>query len=169
MLVSGAYNIPVVSLRFFNVYGPGQSFESWYSDVMSGFIFRLISKQSPLVLEDGNQLRDFIYVSDAVKACRMALGLPATDGEIINVGSREPRTILSLAQYFADVLDSEQIVPLVAERYRFKEARHCYADISRAGKLLGFQPQIEIEQGIGKTIAWLWDPSLINEIKRQLN
>ncbi|WP_057937813.1 NAD-dependent epimerase/dehydratase family protein [Algoriphagus resistens] len=169
MLVSEAYNIPVVSLRFFNVYGPGQSFESRYSDVMSGFVSRFINKQSPLVLEDGNQLRDFIYISDAVKACRLALELPTADGEIINVGSGEPRTILSLAQYFTDALDSGQTVPLVTEQYRFKEARHCFADISKAEKLLGFQPEIEIEQGIGKAIAWLEDPALINEIKRQLD
>lgn len=169
MLVGEAYNIPVVSLRFFNVYGPGQSFESRYSDVLSGFISRFLNGQPPLVFEDGNQIRDFLYISDAVRVCQLALEKPSANGHIINVGSGIPRTILSLAQHFTRLLDPANTYPVITEQFRFKEARHSFADVSKLYELLGFEPRVSIEEGIQKTIAWLEDPSLVNELKKQLH
>ena len=73
LMVGGAYDIPTVALRFFNVYGPHQALSNPYSGVLAIFAARLLNDRPPLIFEDGEQRRDFVYAGDVAEACRLAL------------------------------------------------------------------------------------------------
>jgi len=166
-MIGSAYTIPVCSLRYFNIYGPGQAFESCYSQEIADFTSRLLSRKTPLVQEDGHQLRDFIYISDAVKISLLALENDSTNGKIINVGSGKPRSILSLAQYFTQ-LNNYDLFPVITENYKVGEPRHCFADVNLLCELLGYRPQVSLEEGVEKMIGWFEDPKLLSSLKNVL-
>src|SRR5205823_12437138 len=103
-LITGkAYSIPTVALRFFNVFGPRQALSNPYTGVLAIFAARLLNRRSPLVFEDGRQRRDFVHVRDVARACAQALETPRGIGDVFNVGSGQSRTILSIAEDFAQV------------------------------------------------------------------
>ena len=104
LLVGGAYNIPTVALRFFNVYGPNQALSNPYSGVLAIFAARLLNDRPPLIFEDGEQRRDFVYVEDVAEACRLALTCDAAVGRAFNIGSGRAVTINKVARLLSDAL-----------------------------------------------------------------
>ncbi|MEW6212131.1 MAG: NAD-dependent epimerase/dehydratase family protein [Acidobacteriota bacterium] len=154
-LVTGrAYSIPTVALRYFNVYGTRQALSNPYTGVCAIFSARLLNDQPPVIFEDGLQTRDLTHVSDIVQANLKALETDAADYRAINVGTGRATSIKDVARLLARGL-GKSIEPDVVGRYREGDIRHCFADISRARQLLGYEPKIAIEQGVAELIDWV--------------
>jgi dTDP-L-rhamnose 4-epimerase len=155
-LITGrAYGIPTVALRFFNVYGPRQALSNPYTGVLAIFASRLLNDKQPLIFEDGLQQRDFVSVHDVARACRLALETPEVAGGVFNVGSGQAITVREVAAHVAEVLGKPHLRPEVTGRYRMGDVRHCFADISLARKVLGYEPQVSFHQGLGELAGWL--------------
>ena len=154
LVVGRAYNIPTVALRFFNVYGPGQALSNPYTGVAAIFSSRLLNRQSPLIFEDGGQSRDFIHVRDLVQGLLLALERDEADYQAVNLGTGRPRTVLEIADILAETL-GVPIPATLAQKYRAGDIRHCFADISKAQRLLGFAPQVDFADGIRELVDWV--------------
>jgi dTDP-L-rhamnose 4-epimerase len=148
------YQFPVVCLRLFNVYGPRQSLSNPYTGVLAIFLSRLLADQAPLVYEDGRQTRDFVSVHDVVEAAALALASEAAIGQIVNIGSGEPRSIADCARQLAQLLGRPGLEPTITGKFRRGDIRHCTADVTRAGRLLGYRVGVSWEQGLAELIRW---------------
>jgi dTDP-L-rhamnose 4-epimerase len=154
-----AYGISTIALRFFNVYGTRQALSNPYTGVMAIFSSRILNNRAPLVNEDGRQNRDFIYVKDVALACRLALESEDSSGCVFNVGSGTSNTIGKLARDLARYLGREELEPEITGRYRVGDIRHCFADISRSRRILGFKPRFSLEAGLAEMLDWLAEQS----------
>jgi dTDP-L-rhamnose 4-epimerase len=154
LIFGDAYGIPTVALRFFNTYGTRQALSNPYTGVLAIFASRLLNGKPPLVFEDGRQRRDFVAVSDVVRACRLALENDGADGHAVNVGTGRDVSVLEVADKLARVLGVEAEAELT-EKFRAGDIRHCFADVRLARDLLGYEPRIELEQGMAELAEWL--------------
>ena len=155
-LMSGrAYGIPAVALRFFNVYGPRQALSNPYTGVLAIFASRLMNGNRPLLFEDGLQMRDFVNVRDVARACRLALETEGAAGGAFNVGSGLAFTVREVAGALGAAVGKQQIEPEVTGKYRMGDIRHCFADISLARQVLGYQPEVSFEAGLAELCEWL--------------
>ena len=155
MMIASAYGVEAVALRLFNVFGPGQALSNPYTGVLAIFAGRLLAGEPPLVFEDGLQRRDFVHVGDAAHAFRLAMDEPAAAGEIVNIGSGVSHTVLDVARALAKALGRDDIEPQVLHRSRTGDIRHCFADIDKARRLLGFEPQHQLEHALGDLVVWV--------------
>ena len=155
LIYGRTYGLPVTALRFFNIYGTRQALSNPYTGVAAIFAARLINNQAPLVFEDGQQMRDFVSVHDIVRANLLAMERGPSDGEVINIGSGQPITIRAVAEILAQALGKPELEPVITERYRAGDIRHCFADLTRARTLLGYEPRVTHEQGFTELAAWL--------------
>lgn len=155
LMIGAAYKIPTTALRFFNIYGPRQALSNPYTGVLAIFSARYLNNRPPLIFEDGYQRRDFVSVHDVAQACHLALESSNADGEVFNVGSGENYSILDIAGKLAKVLYKTDIAPEFSGEYRVGDIRHCFADISKARNLLGYQPKVGLEQGLDELATWL--------------
>jgi dTDP-L-rhamnose 4-epimerase len=153
LLIGKAYGIPTVALRFFNVYGTRQSLSNPYTGVLAIFASRLLNNNSPLIYEDGNQKRDFVSVLDIAQASIKALETEAKD-DVFNIGSGHSYTINEIAHKISSVLEKD-IIPEVVGKYRVGDIRHCFADISKAKAVLGYEPQVSLKDGLTELAEWL--------------
>ena len=154
LVVGQSYGIPTLALRFFNVYGPGQSLQNPYTGVVAIFASRLLAGEAPLIFEDGMQTRDFIHVLDVVNACIRALESDAA-GIALNIGIGCPISVLQLAEKLRSILGGPE--PCVLNRYRVGDIRHCVADVSRAEQVLGWKASISLDEGLRDLVAWFRD------------
>jgi len=155
MVIGRAYGIPTVALRFFNVYGTRQALSNPYTGVLAIFASRLLNNRPPLIFEDGLQRRDFVSVHDVAQACRLAMEVEDAAGEVFNIGSGRNYTIREIAEELARVLGKTHIEPEITGKYRSGDIRHCFADISKARGLLGYEPRVTLEKGLTELMAWL--------------
>lgn len=155
LLFGRAYAIPTVALRFFNVYGPRQALSNPYTGVLAIFASRLLNGNAPLIFEDGYQQRDFVSVHDIAQACRLALEVPEAAGGVFNIGSGRAVTVREVAAAIAEVMGRPHIRPEVAGKYRVGDVRHCFADITLARKVLGYEPGVSFHQGLTELAEWL--------------
>jgi len=155
LLIGKAYDIPAVALRFFNVYGTRQALSNPYTGVLAIFAARLLNGRPPTVFEDGAQRRDFVHVSDVARACRLAIESSMAVGHVINIGSGRSVTITEIGAKLAAVMGRPDLAPEVTGRYRVGDIRHCFADVSLARRLLGFEPQVDLAQGLAELVTWL--------------
>jgi dTDP-L-rhamnose 4-epimerase len=155
LLFGEAYQVPTVALRFFNIYGPYQALSNPYTGVLAIFASRLLNDRPPLIFEDGEQRRDFVSVHDVARACELALTSDAAAGRVVNVGSGQSVSVNEIARRLARVVGREDIVPEVTGKYRVGDIRHCFADITLAGDLLGFTPQVAMDDGLAELAGWL--------------
>ena len=146
------YGLETATIRYFNVFGPRQDPSSPYSGVISLFIRALVEGRQPTIYGDGEQTRDFTYVANVVDGVLRACTAPDASGEVINVatGGR-----ISLNQLFDALkgLTGADVSPLYAEP-RAGDVRDSQADISKARRLLGYQPLVALDQGLEQTVAW---------------
>lgn len=152
--VGAAYGIPSVALRFFNIYGPRQALSNPYTGVAAIFASRLLNGEPPLVYEDGEQRRDFVSVHDIVQALLLAGEADAAVGRAINVGSGRAVTVREVGETLAEALGSP-LRPRVTGQCRLGDIRHCYADVSLARELLGYEPRVTFEAGMAELVGWL--------------
>jgi dTDP-L-rhamnose 4-epimerase len=154
LLFGRTYSLPVVALRYFNIYGPRQALSNPYTGVAANFASRLLNGNAPLVFEDGRQMRDFVSVEDAVQAAILAMESSAAGGRAVNIGSGEPISIREVAAKLALALPTS-VAAEMTEKYRSGDVRHCFADISLARRLLGYVPRVSFAQGVDKLVSWL--------------
>jgi len=147
------YGLETVSLRYFNVFGPRQDPTSQYSAVIPRFIHAALSGTSPVIYGDGEQSRDFAYVQNAVEASLLACTAPSVAGETINVGCGQRVTLNELVRMIGRLVGRE--VKPVYEAPRAGDVLHSLAGIEKAGRLLGYQPSVVLEEGLRRTIEWL--------------
>ncbi|MGH2787978.1 MAG: NAD-dependent epimerase/dehydratase family protein [Actinomycetota bacterium] len=147
------HGLSTVSLRYFNVFGPGQHPESRYAAVFPAFVSALVRGIAPEVHWDGEQSRDFTYIDDVVRANLLAAEAnEIIDGEVINIGGGRPRTV---NQVLADVSDAvgRWIDPDLKPK-RAGDVRRTHADISKADRLLGWKPESDWHEAVAATVAW---------------
>ena len=154
LLFGRTYGIPVVALRYFNIFGTRQSLSNPYTGVAAIFASRLLNGNAPLIFEDGQQMRDFVSVHDIVQANRLAMEVSAADGRAVNIGSGSSVTIQEVATALAEAMNVD-VSPQITGKYRAGDIRHCFADISNAGQWLGYQPRVSLRQGLSELVAWL--------------
>ncbi|NDU99793.1 NAD-dependent epimerase/dehydratase family protein [Pseudoroseicyclus tamaricis] len=155
LIFGEAYDIPAVALRLFNVFGAGQALSNPYTGVLANFASRLANGERPTIFEDGAQKRDFVHVEDVARAFRQALEAPGVAGECINIGSGQSYTIDRVARLLAEAMDLPDMAPEITGRFRAGDIRNCYADISKAERLLGFAPQKKLEDSLGPFVEWV--------------
>jgi dTDP-L-rhamnose 4-epimerase len=170
LVVGRAYGIPTVALRFFNAYGPFQSLSNPYTGVLAIFASRLLNRKRPMIFEDGEQLRDFVSVYDVAQACRLALEVDTAQDMVFNVGSGQSITVSEVARKLARVL-GKSIEPEITGKYRVGDIRHCFPDISRATEVLGYKPEMTLENGMRDLAGWLEQQTAqdrFNEMREEL-
>jgi dTDP-L-rhamnose 4-epimerase len=155
LTVGRAYGIETVALRFFNIFGTRQALSNPYTGVLAIFAARFLNGHSPLINEDGRQRRDFVSVYDVARAARLALEVPAAANQVFNVGSGQSYSILEVAEKMARVLGKGEIEPEIAGKCRVGDIRNCFADITRARRVLGYEPQVTLDQGLIELAQWL--------------
>lgn len=161
-----AYDLRTVALRFFNVYGARQSLSNPYTGVAAIFASRLLNGERPLVFEDGLQARDFVSVRDVVRAIERAVD-GSVGGVAVNVGTGRATTVLEVGRALARHLGAD-IEPEVTERFRLGDIRHCIADVTRARTLLGYEPTVDLDEGMQELVAWILRdrPPAVDQVRR---
>jgi UDP-glucose 4-epimerase len=150
-----AYGLPCVALRFFNVYGPRQDPKSEYAAAIPRFTTRLLAGQRPIVFGDGLQTRDFVHVSDVVRANLLAAAAPRAPGEIINVASGKSSSLIELIATLKQVIGPQaQHLEIEHQAPRAGDLRESSADISRARALLGYEPRVSLAEGLGGVVEF---------------
>ena len=156
LLYGRTYGLPVVALRYFNIYGTRQALSNPYTGVAAIFASRLLNGRAPLVFEDGQQMRDFVSVHDVVAANLLAMKSGNADGQSLNIGSGMPISIREVADSLSRALEIEMSCQITG-KHRAGDIRHCFGDISHARRLLGYEPRVRFDQGITDLVTWVRD------------
>lgn len=155
LIFGEAYDVPAVALRLFNVFGAGQALANPYTGVLANFASRLANGNAPTIFEDGEQRRDFVHVRDVARAFRLALEKPAATGQTINIGSGRSYSVAQVARMLAQAMGQPDIAPEILGKARSGDIRNCFADISRARDLLGFEPRELLEDSLAELAEWV--------------
>jgi len=150
---SRVYGMEIVSLRYFNVFGPRQDPTSQYSAVVPRFIRAIAEGEAVTVYGDGEQSRDFTYVDNVVSANLLAADAAGVSGEILNVASGASVTVNALADTVGALL--ERPVERAYEPAREADVRASWADLGEARRLLGYEPRVPFEDGLRRTADYL--------------
>ncbi len=152
VMFSRLYGLETVVLRYFNVFGPRQDPASFYSAVIPKFIAQLARGEKPTVFGDGEQSRDFTYIDNVVDANLLAAERSEPVGEVINVACGGRITLNRLLVDLRDILGVD--IPAEYGPPRAGDVRHSLADISKAHRLLGYEPGIGLREGLERTAAF---------------
>jgi len=149
------YGLETVGLRYFNVFGPHQDPSSQYSAVIPKFIKMIKDGQSPTVYGDGEQSRDFTFVQNVVHANLLACeeGLEELSGEVFNIAYGKRVTINNLVEHLNSILQTD-VKPIYADP-RPGDVKHSLANIGKARQFLGYEPEIDFEEGLRRTIEFM--------------
>ncbi len=149
---AATYPLETVALRYFNVFGPRQDPASHYAAVIPNFVTAMLNAHPPTIYGDGEQSRDFVYVSDVVEASILACTAPDAPGRVLNVAAGRRHSLLDLLDALNDILGT-RIIPHHAPA-RPGDVRHSVADVSAAASALGYQPRLGFRDGLRRTVAW---------------
>jgi len=147
-----SYGLETVVLRYFNVFGPRQNPRSQYAAVIPQWITALLEGRRPVIYGDGRQSRDFTSVDNVVHANLLAASSPTAAGRTINIAEGRSFDLLHLLDVLRQVMNVE-VEPVFAPP-RTGDVRFSRADISLAQQLLGYQPQVDFEEGLRRTVAY---------------
>jgi len=154
MLSGPILGVSTIALRYQNVYGPGQSLKNPYTGILSIFSSRMIQNRSINIFEDGKESRDFVYIDDVVSATVAALEDKQEISDCINIGSGIATDVLTVAKLLKDKYSSNSEIT-ISGNFRVGDIRHNFADITKAKKLLNWQPKISLAEGIAKFTDWV--------------
>jgi dTDP-L-rhamnose 4-epimerase len=154
----GATGVDLSVLRFQNVYGPGQSVTNSYTGVLTFFARTALQGETINVYEDGQIIRDFVYVDDVVSAVTAAIAQPGS--RALDVGSGSPVTIAEVADLVAKLCDAP--TPKVSGAYRLGDVRAASCDISRTAAELGYVPRWSLADGITEVLRWMPSTNLLD-------
>jgi UDP-glucose 4-epimerase len=149
----GSYGLGTVALRFGNVYGPHSSHKG---SVVARFIRHLLAAEPLTIYGDGNQTRDFIHVEDIVSAIVLSLKTPGLGGEIFQIATHQEHTVSEVAETLTLLAEKylRRTSPIVREGERKGEVRRNFSDITKARKILGFEPKYDLKRGLEQTFLW---------------
>lgn len=168
LLFGRTYGLPVVALRYFNIYGTRQALSNPYTGVAAIFASRLLNRRAPMVFEDARQMRDFVSVHDVVQANLLAMERREADGMALNIGSGDPVTIGDVARELTRCM-GESMPAEITGRYRAGDIRHCFADISAARRVLGYSPRYRFADGIVELVDWLRSQTAVDKAAQMVN
>lgn len=154
---AGSYGMQTAALRFSNVYGPFSLRKK--GNAVPNFVRRCLSNEPMVIYGDGTQTRDFIHVDDLCDCIHRAATTDGLAGDVFQVAMGVETAIADLAELVQKVTGAESEIQF--EPKRAGEIHRSWADISKARRVLGFNPQVDLEQGIGQTVAWYkenWSP-----------
>jgi nucleoside-diphosphate-sugar epimerase len=153
------YGLETISLRYFNIFGPRQDPLSEYAAAVPRFISQVLAGETPHVFGDGEQTRDFTYVSNVVEANLRAVEAPAAAlGEVFNIACGERTTVNALLEEIGELV-GKAVKPSYGDP-RPGDIRHSFSDIGKAIDLLGFSPRVSFRQGLKRTVAWFRERSI---------
>lgn len=147
------YDLPIIIVRPFNTYGPRAHFEGAYGEVIPKFALRVLNGVPPVIFGDGTQTRDFTYTSDTVRGIVLASTCDALVGDVVNIAYGKEVSIKELADIIIESIGRTDLKPIYGKSRPGDVKRH-YADITKARQMLGFEPQVNIRDGILKYIEW---------------
>ena len=154
MTVCKSLGIGATALRYQNVYGPGQSLSNPYTGILSIFSTRIKNGNGINIFEDGLESRDFVFIDDIVAATTAALLKDEANDQVFGIGSGVATDVLTVANALVAYYGID--VPIkVTGAFRIGDIRHNYADLTKAGQLLGFKPAVDFNDGIGRFTAWV--------------
>jgi len=153
LCIARAYGLPVVILRYFNVYGPRQAPSNPYTGLLVTFLSRLIAGQPLELYEDGQMCRDFVHVRDVVDATVSAAERFQAVGQVINIGCGVGVTVAQIAKALLDIMGAGGEAAQV-DVARVGDIRHSVADIQSAQELLGYSPQVSFRDGLAELVSW---------------
>ena len=139
------HGIPTTAVRYFNVYGPRQG-SSQYPNVIAIFFSKIKDGKPLSIFGDGKQTRDFVFVEDVVTANILAATQPAAVGEIFNIGTGKANSVEQVASLIKQISAKE--TPVIYADPRAGEVRHSQANIEKAGRMLGYNPEINLKEGL---------------------
>lgn len=148
------WGLPVCVVRPFNTYGPREPWEGSRAEVIPRFALRLEAGLAPVIYGDGAQTRDFTFVDDTVDGIVRAAACDALVGDAVNVARGHEVSIAGIAERLAHLCGREGLAPLRAPARPGDVQRH-FADVSKARRLLGFEPRVDLDAGLARTLAWL--------------
>jgi len=149
---SGLYDLDCVALRYFNVFGPRQDPHSQYAAVVPLFVTALLEGRLPVIYGDGEQSRDFTYVSNVVDANMLAADCEGCSGQVLNAACGSTVTVNELFGKLKDLVGTSGTPDYQAPRPG--DVKHSFADIRKAREVLGFDPKIGFEDGLRLTLDW---------------
>jgi len=151
-----ALRIPVIALRYFNVYGTRQALSNPYTGVCAIFSSRLLNGNAPVIFENGLQTRDLTHVSDIVQANMLALEAgKQADFQVFNVGTGKALSVLDVARALQNLLGKTEIKFDLPNKFRAGDIRHCFADISKIKRILNFSPKVDFNEGVKELVKWV--------------
>ena len=153
LLMGKSLGIPAVSLRYQNVYGPGQSLSNPYTGILSIFSTRMLNGNDIDIYEDGEESRDFVFIDDVVEATILALEKEEANHQVFNVGSGEPTTVSQVANSLKSLYNSNTNIS-ISGSFRLGDIRHNYADLNKIKNLLGFKVKFDFQTGISRFVDW---------------
>jgi UDP-glucose 4-epimerase len=145
-------DLDYVALRYFNVYGPRMDIHGVYTEVLVRWMERIDAGQSPLILGDGSQTMDFVYIDDVARANLLAAEIDCSDA-VFNVASGVETSLLELAGLLIEVMGSDVSIEYGPERSVNKVPRRL-SDTTRAREHLGFEASVDLEEGLRQLVAW---------------
>jgi nucleoside-diphosphate-sugar epimerase len=146
------YGLDTVSLRYFNVFGPRQDPKSTYAAAVPAFVTAVLNDRPPTVFGDGEQTRDFTYISNVVRANVLAAGADACGGAVVNIACGERISVNKILLRINELL-GKQVTPVYAPD-RAGDVKHSSADISRAREVIGYEPVVTFDDGLSRAINW---------------
>jgi len=156
------YGMEVIGLRYFNVFGPRQDPEGAYAAVIPKFILQLMRHERPVINGDGTISRDFTYVENVIQANHLAALTenPAALNQVYNIACGESTTLNEMFRIIRDfVSEHDPAVERIDPAYgpdRKGDIRHSLASIEKAGKMLGYKPEVLLKDGLGNSIKWFY-------------
>ncbi|WP_270538492.1 NAD-dependent epimerase/dehydratase family protein [Bifidobacterium pseudocatenulatum] len=149
-----AMDIDYTIFRFQNVYGAGQSLKNPYTGILSIFSTLLLDNKDINIFEDGNESRDFIHVKDIAATVVKSLDIPASNGEIINLGCGKGTSVIEIAETLKKIYNSTSRLNITGD-FRIGDIAHNIADISKAREILAFTPTISLQEGLTGFCTWV--------------
>ena len=146
------FGLPYVALRYFNVYGPRMDIHGKYTEVLIRWMERIAAGQPPLILGDGNQTMDFVYIEDVARANILALQSDVTD-DVFNVGSGTETSLNELAAALLKAMGSD-LKPEYGPERTVNPVPRRLADTAKAERVLGFRAQVSLEAGLSRLVDW---------------
>ncbi|HLP51905.1 MAG TPA: SDR family NAD(P)-dependent oxidoreductase [Chitinophagales bacterium] len=153
-LTCASIGMPYVIFRYQNVYGPGQSLKNPYTGILSIFSTQIKNGNNINVFEDGLESRDFVFIDDVVHATIAGIEKEEANNQVFNVGSGIATPVIKVAETLRSLYKSNVQINITGN-YRIGDIRHNYADLDKAGAVLGYRPQTGFEEGIRKFSEWV--------------
>jgi len=146
------YGIDYIALRYFNVYGPRMDMHGAYTEVFIRWMERIAADQPPLILGDGTQTMDFVYIEDVARANILASQAAITD-EVFNIASGVETSLIVLAEAILKAMNSD-LRPEYGQERKINAVPHRLADVNKARQLLGFEARVSLEEGLRRLVSW---------------